>query len=1191
MILATSPILAQTEFPIQSAFNKKWQQSLYVENAMDLLKDRGNLGEIFNIKAFTETYERYKKSGVTFSQAEMQDFLNKGGSDIDKFNALATSLSTYNPGGNIVEYAKAASTLAGTMANNPVAKVASTTTNALLDVGSRAAKTVFGPTAQRNAQGEVVDYVHEFNEMGRTELSYALTLANQDPEFKAALDAYLAPRVQVNIDTPADQILTSNKKLQNNVLIRNLKTTLDQMAEDQHITTDELKQFLSQDNALTTKSVEASVEVLSKIAEIKKGINDANKRAQAEQDLQQKQIALNNAIQDAHAATDIITTFVGFDDPKLAHFLSTSSHSTIQIVGSIKQFSLGSMSATVMTGNIVGAVMSFSSLFGEAEPSIADILVPRLNALQEQISNLHQAMEYYFKRVDARLDNIYTTLQNGIYDIKTDIRHVDQKLDGILDNMGRARDQLYKLNEAIDRRFLALTDENKSLAYNKVLGWKDLHGKSVSSITKNDLDEGLTNFYTWSTVWSKDAIHSGILHTHVNEKTLSDVEQMENVFAELNNPIERLQLIAKLCSILGNKEVAPTNDGMLPNGLIWMLGSESYLRALKEWDEMMRYEGYTPQGQLNDMIGIGQEVHQAIQAITLDRASKQPKREFFHTIIDLLGIEGDRLDNALKDVERKFRQERNISDDLEKFHFWNNPGQATEYLPTNLVARDRNHRGPDIPITARIVSAFVPNGLLAAEELGLGYIKFVWDYEEANPNESAEIGRVNGILLYAGLVPNDVGKKILGPASELSKTDELSGLVFTSRASLRGIPIEKGSETAKVNSFIKDNWMSGLNLAERFVKDFDLRYAKYQNDQGYAGHWLGAVSLNRRLEEYMQPLRRKLADTILNVIRRNTGGIRDESVRFRAVNRIVRSIIELGLSRSTQSNDSLRAILYGKKHILDAQEILDNFTRYYTEIADARIEERSQELNNWDNRLKQIVKENPTFDAFATQLIAMYKDQARPWIINGYGDGRDPDYSMKGASDYRRGLNEMLEKIIVDQVLINGFSGEPLSDVEMVLARLGAARSKWNESSYRGEDASSEKSTEIYRSMNRYGVVAGPLFGVGVNTNISSVIRLEGRTSLIAGTLEGSVYLLGDNTAPFIGIGGGYLNQSLSLEPPVNRVKWGEMHVGIEYAWPKWFIAGNLKYLFTKSETAHGEPAAFRVGRWLGDIVLGVRLF
>ena len=120
-------------------------------------------------------------------------------------------------------------------------------------------------------------------------------------------------------------------------------------------------------------------------------------------------------LQAAGAAIDLLSTFVGLVDPKLGRELAVTGRAGLEIYAAVVNYtqmaatlgSLGSgLGAVVLTGSVVGSVMNVVSLFGESGPSPEQMILEELQALREQVAQLHQDMHDRFDRVDAALNTI-----------------------------------------------------------------------------------------------------------------------------------------------------------------------------------------------------------------------------------------------------------------------------------------------------------------------------------------------------------------------------------------------------------------------------------------------------------------------------------------------------------------------------------------------------------------------------------------------------------------------------------------------------------------------------------------------------------------------------------------------------------------------------------------------------------------
>jgi hypothetical protein len=237
---------------------------------------------------------------------------------------------------------------------------------------------------------------------------------------------------------------------------------------------------------------------------------DQAKRDQAAEDEAQRAPSHELKLKAAQAGVSLLSTVLGFANPKLAREVSIVGTSAIQIAEGISRLResaallgtaanlTGALGSIVATGNIVGAVMQVFSLFQDSGPSPEQMILEQLAALREQVAHLREEMHSRFDRVDAALNTIYDKLVE-----------VDWQVDQLAGKVDEIQVTLLGLQADLNhlhRRLYVFLDEGFRMqlreAINGCLGYRERAGIDLTYQPEFLTCENV--FQTWAAIFAAD---------------------------------------------------------------------------------------------------------------------------------------------------------------------------------------------------------------------------------------------------------------------------------------------------------------------------------------------------------------------------------------------------------------------------------------------------------------------------------------------------------------------------------------------------------------------------------------------------------------------------------------------------------------------------------------------------------------
>ena len=150
------------------------------------------------------------------------------------------------------------------------------------------------------------------------------------------------------------------------------------------------------------------------------------------------------------------------------------------------------LSAAVMTGNIVGAIMNIVPLFVDQGPTPEQMILEQIGRLQQQVSRMHQQMHDRFDRFEKFLDAIYGGI-NAILDVAhTRFRQIELDLDGLIRDADLIQEELARQELHLSRLGIGVYKDLQDgfrhdfkTAFNTALGYRERNrvGMSLTQFT------------------------------------------------------------------------------------------------------------------------------------------------------------------------------------------------------------------------------------------------------------------------------------------------------------------------------------------------------------------------------------------------------------------------------------------------------------------------------------------------------------------------------------------------------------------------------------------------------------------------------------------------------------------------------------------------------------------------------------
>ena len=457
--------------------------------------------------------------------------------------------------------------------------------------------------------------------------------------------------------------------------------------------------------------------------DVPKWIQNINDRQQKAEDDAKKAAAYQQKLDVAKTGVYLLSTFVGFGNPRLGQEIGVVGGAAIKGVTAVKAIleagSLFSVGGFVAAGSLVEAGMDIFSLFNEKQ-SVDQVILAQIQAIREDIQHLGQIMNERFDHVDMELNQIFSTLETHFAQIDYQLGVIHETLSdvqisllNIQTQMDRLETNLYGfLNTGFRMDFLE--------AINGGLRFQERAGLAMPFYP--DYINYENKFNAWASIFGKDDLRAG---SYQRSYADADILQELTVFPLPTNVNYILQSPSALFGLpaLASDRVDNPRDWSLAANAYATLGEENPQDAWQiadyRFDEVYN-EGLTLQDSLRRITQIG-------------------ARANYPLFNALLGFYGGKIgpvsDKINNDLLLEYKRLNNIADQVD---LWGGVDQSLDFTPEHLRSgsvmtpwNSDAHLPAQLDLPDGMVNA-LPVPLKLAEALNLG--KLTFRFSVAYPN-------------------------------------------------------------------------------------------------------------------------------------------------------------------------------------------------------------------------------------------------------------------------------------------------------------------------------------------------------------------------------------------------------------------------------------------------------------------------
>jgi hypothetical protein len=626
-------------------------------------------------------------------------------------------------------------------------------------------------------------------------------------------------------------------------------------------------------------------------------MKDQQKRQalQEQADAKDKQHKL--LIDAATSSVSIISTLVGFKNPKLAKQISTVGQSLIKIGDSVRSYlktvstlsTLGaSLSTVVMTGNVLGAVMSIVSLFGPQEPPIEQTILEEIGKLRQQVNELRVEMHTRFDQVDKQLNTIYTTMHERF-------NQIDIQLGKINGSLAEIQQSLLTLSLALNRMernnfeyFDALGRRPLREALNGALGYKQRTGLDMPY--QPDFVNYENFFHTWGTVNALDSLSAGPAQRDYSDAAVLGELNAAPLDANLN--YLNGWLVAHGMQPFANKRLASPRD--------WTFASRAYADLGLEWPEHFRRIDPQRQAALD---AVGKDLELAMQNIStmLTPNGPQGNGPLFTALTSYYNAKLEALDGALVQSEAAYVKDlQNQLDRTTPFDLYGGLDQSLASRPADFKTMSCGGQVPEPFATPNNLKNAVPNYNRVA----------LADYLAVTPLLVCSYAYLTDQFEFCQPTKPTACEPYATPLVQISVRSNSVELV---KVTTKGFPVPV---SGGVQAVLIRHW--DTYFKPKFEKE--LETPALAEAQALAPAALQQLeNVDGELAGKLAELQRVYASRVLGEL--NRGPLQARTVELAGAKKLFESFVTLGFQRAINDDDFMRSLLFGNESLVDDQQV------------------------------------------------------------------------------------------------------------------------------------------------------------------------------------------------------------------------------------------------------------------------------
>lgn len=344
------------------------------------------------------------------------------------------------------------------------------------------------------------------------------------------------------------------------------------------------------DKAVTKEQKEAAEKAFTKAqADMKQPLEDAKK-----------------FVAGAKTVVQFANFFIEKFDPALAESIEETADVVFNVAESVIGIGMNIVSgvANFYSGNWIGLVGdAFSALSGleklfageSASKPKPDPVMKALQALAANLEALQSTMNERFDRIDEMLNQIYSTMTQGMTEILVKLETNNTNVMAVFDSLQSARADLVRLESTILTLF---ADEQR-----RALNLKVTEAVGKESMTQGAYEDAAAFFVNWALRNARDAIVLG------GERSFQDEHLLQELGKGLASNVEFLRVYPQV-----RWGMAPLGSAAIPNPNEWAYAARAYQRLVLEHPQHFRSESRNARW-LAELTSVGETLRETMVAV------------------------------------------------------------------------------------------------------------------------------------------------------------------------------------------------------------------------------------------------------------------------------------------------------------------------------------------------------------------------------------------------------------------------------------------------------------------------------------------------------------------------------------------------------------------------------------------------
>jgi hypothetical protein len=570
----------------------------------------------------------------------------------------------------------------------------------LLDATLGSQVSTFGSVQDQIAGAwQTYGYIQQLNTAMDAVLLKVIQTADSDQTFGAARDAYFGALSKASVYSTAEQFL-ADPVLSTWINTQSIIDMLQAGQVEQSVILQQMRdQFAALGAKLDNQRDAQLTQLFQNNVTFPPTENGQRGNPSAYATAMAQARANESVLEAARSGVFVLSTIAGFFDPTFGKQINILGSAAVQVAAAINKFLptvaglgtaqvLTSLSTVVLTGNILGAVMTLLPLFIDSGPTPEEQILDQVQKLREDVARLGSNMNDRFDRIERGLNTVYQDMM-GQFD---QMLQLLGNITGQLNQMGHTLVTLQsRLDEMGQRLFAALDDIHQNdlkSQINYALGYQTRYNRPLP---ETDFIHAENQFEYYADTVSRDAVSTA---------PIAQYGRVQNADIDPNLAGSELPKNLGYLTWLANQRFGFAIPARaIPNPAVWSLSARAYARLIGENTAVA--QTITPQPQVRTT---GAEIDALVRQVS--QPANGTTNALFTSLIT-------NYKNAAQDMSNALRAEYNGVKNGRNINLFADASQSVP-APANMSTMDSCGGGGTITTPDNMQPAGLPNPVSSA---------------------------------------------------------------------------------------------------------------------------------------------------------------------------------------------------------------------------------------------------------------------------------------------------------------------------------------------------------------------------------------------------------------------------------------------------------------------------------------------